>query len=203
MGSEEALETRLEVLAAQLKDQDLAVRTNAIHKIWERGKNAATIVHAVADALRDDCTVVRAFAIRALEKMEELAEPVLPALYEAASGDSDKANRLVAGNAIKTINEKAGRELDAVQLVKMLGDDQAVNMFTVIQLGGIQERDLERVFRELSEAIGRGEVTHAQATVAVDIITSRMNIRGTDPGVRLRPRPQSHNRDRVRNIKGL
>ena len=90
----------------QLKNSDVVKRREAIRELGSRPAEAAQVVPALTEALRDESAYVRRDAALALAKFAQAAKEAVPALT-AALKDKDHNVRLAAGTALKKIDAQA------------------------------------------------------------------------------------------------
>jgi HEAT repeat protein len=90
----------------QLKNSDVVKRREAIRELGSRPAEAAQVVPALTEALRDESAYVRRDAALALAKFAQDAKEAVPALT-AALKDKDHNVRLAAGTALKKIDAQA------------------------------------------------------------------------------------------------
>jgi HEAT repeat protein len=91
---------------AQLKDDDVVKRRQALRELGARPADAARIVPALSDALRDDNAYVRRDAAIALGKFGPEARQAVPALTLALK-DKDQSVRNAASASLKKIDPNA------------------------------------------------------------------------------------------------
>jgi HEAT repeat protein len=97
--------------ASQMKAADPAARLRAVHSLQDR-QETATIVPALAEALRDENTYVRRDAARALARFGPEAKEAVPILF-ALLRDREPSVRRAAERALEKIDpaaESAGRK---------------------------------------------------------------------------------------------
>jgi HEAT repeat protein len=93
---------------AQLKDQDVVKRRQAVRELGARSKEAGRVVPALGDALHDANGYVRRDAALALSKFGPDAREYVPVL-ENALDDDDPGVRRAAGIALRKLApERAG-----------------------------------------------------------------------------------------------
>ena len=90
----------------QLRSKSSAERLHAVKALGARGKDAAVVAPALADALKDENAFVRRDAAQALGELGGGAKPAVPALLVAAR-DRNAEVRRKAVKALKQIDAQA------------------------------------------------------------------------------------------------
>jgi HEAT repeat protein len=90
----------------QLHSKDSSKRLHAVNALGQRSKDAAVVVPALAEALKDPDAFVRREAAGALGKLGSDARLAVPALL-AAFKDRNTSVRKEAGHALKQIDPEA------------------------------------------------------------------------------------------------
>jgi HEAT repeat protein len=94
---------------AQMKDSDSAQRLRAVKAVAGSRSEAALVVPALAEALRDPNAFVRRDAAEALKKIGPEARPAVPAIV-ATLRDRNRTVRKAAVEALKSVDpETAAR----------------------------------------------------------------------------------------------
>jgi HEAT repeat protein len=91
----------------QLKDPEVVKRREAIRELGARRLEAAQVVPALVEALRDDSSYVRHDAATTLGKFGSEAQAAVPALLGALA-DREKSVRTAAAAALKKVDPSAG-----------------------------------------------------------------------------------------------